>query len=128
MSAVSGTRQFMLRCGLTLGSLFTGAGIMHNILRPDMVHSPPLQHKPCFHFLRIQCVRLYAWLVLTTAYGLDSHPREKQTLPDISPPEPINVEGFAPAESFAGRRPGFVFKRDVAGVGYYPDVPVKPKV
>ena len=32
-----------------------------------------------------------------------------------------SVEGFIPMASFDGARPGFVFKRDVAGTGYYPD-------
>ena len=31
-------------------------------------------------------------------------------------------EGFTAADEFEGARPGFVFKRGVAGLGYYPDL------
>ena len=44
-----------------------------------------------------------------------------QTLPDIKPPEPVQIEGFAAADSFQGARSGFVFKHDILGLGYYPD-------
>ena len=43
------------------------------------------------------------------------------TLPDLEPPKPVHVEGFVPAETFGGARAGMVFKRDAAGLGYYPD-------
>ena len=33
---ISSTTQFVLRCSLTLGSLFTGASIVHTALKPDL--------------------------------------------------------------------------------------------
>ena len=35
----------------------------------------------------------------------------------------VPVEGFTPCGSFKGARPGKVFKRGVAGVGYYDELP-----
>ena len=31
------------------------------------------------------------------------------------------VAGFIPSSSFTGVRPGYVFKKGISGVGYYPD-------
>ena len=35
--APSDSLRFVLRCGLTLGSIFTGAGVAHAVLQPDLV-------------------------------------------------------------------------------------------
>ena len=77
---VSNTVQFVLRSGLTLGSLFTGASVVHYACKPDL------------------------------------------TLPSLEPPKPPPpVEGYIAASAFQGVKPGFVFKSDTMGLGYYPD-------
>ena len=32
-----------------------------------------------------------------------------------------SIEGFVPADTFQGAKPGLVFKMGIAGIGYYPD-------
>lgn len=47
-----------------------------------------------------------------------------------APPQPTlaHVDGFVPSATFDGARPGLVFKRGAAGVGYYPDLEVSAGV
>ena len=40
---------------------------------------------------------------------------------ETAPPAGASSDNFSPAEAFAGARPGFVFKRGDAGLGYYRD-------
>ena len=52
--------------------------------------------------------------------------RLPQSVPDL-PPAPAaaaspTIDGFVPSDAFTGAKPGFVFKRDRAGIGYYPDI------
>ena len=49
-------------------------------------------------------------------------------MPPPPPPPPVSLEGFVPAESFAGARDGMVYKRDAAGVGYYKDEPLEQRL
>ncbi len=44
--------------------------------------------------------------------------------PTPSAPSPDIHTDFMPSSSFAGARPGFVFKMDTLGLGYYKDVPL----
>ena len=56
----SDSMRFFLRSSLTLGSLFTGAALAHNFLKPDLVRAEP---KPFFFSLAKRshdCVALFA--------------------------------------------------------------------
>ena len=47
-----------------------------------------------------------------------------QTVPDLATTAAAakrEAEGFVAATTFSGAKPGFIFKADVAGLGYYPD-------
>jgi len=117
--AASGSTQFMLRSALTLGSLFTGSSIAHHLWKPDMVRRRAL-------FLFVLALRFPSYFLSAHTLSLCRLFLRSQTLPDLSkasepPPPPALVEGFVASNTFAGAKPGFVFKRDVNGLGYYPD-------
>ena len=55
------------------------------------------------------------------AGNYQEHKEKKMKLASLAVVED-NAEGFIASDSFEGYRPGMVFKRGSAGIGYYPDV------
>ena len=103
----SDSLRFVLRSSLTLGSLFGGASLAHFVLKPDLVRAQCSCNPHC---AQLTPPAVVVW----------------QTLPDLdklnAPPEPVRIpEGFVAADTFEGSKKGMVFKRDAAGLGYYPD-------
>ena len=108
--------RFVLRSSLTLGSLFTGAGIAHAFLKPDLV---------CELHATLRVRQRHFALLHSCASSVHVC---AQSLPDLNKPaaaaptpDPKDVEGFVPSAAFAGPKPGMVFKAGAGGVGYYPD-------
>lgn len=109
----SNNLQFTLRSGLTMGSLFTGASIVHYLLKPDLVR--PHTNADCLRStsakVDVLALRILGLLI-------------SQTVPDLATAAAAakrEAEGFVAATTFSGAKPGFIFKADVAGLGYYPD-------
>ena len=51
-------------------------------------------------------------------------PKAEPPAPTPAPPVPEKTQkpqNFIPSESFAGEKPGYVFKKDKQGIGYYRD-------
>lgn len=113
----SNNLQFTLRSGLTMGSLFTGASIVHYLLKPDLVRrEAPSTHKCGLLALHVCQSDVLALRILGLLIS--------QTVPDLATAAAAakrEAEGFVAATTFSGAKPGFIFKADVAGLGYYPD-------
>ena len=106
---VSQSVQFLLRSSLTIASLFTGAGIVHHSLKPDLVSLRRTQSA----FLFSSDAKMLCFSCAQTVPSLEPPP----------PPKPKNTEGFVAAPNFAGKKDGFVFQTGPLGLGYYPDEP-----
>jgi hypothetical protein len=116
--------QFTLRSGLTMGSLFTGASMVHYLLKPDLVRrEAPSTHK-CANADWLRSTSAKVDVLALRILGL----LISQTVPDLATAAAAakrEAEGFVAATTFSGAKPGFIFKADVAGLGYYPDSSAK---
>lgn len=99
----SGPSTFMQRINtylLAMGSLLVGGSFIHTLFQPD---------------LRLPVVQVKQQLEAKNAGdGGASAAGPTRPLIDAS-------EGFVAASTFAGPRPGYVFKAGPAGLGYYVD-------